>query len=319
MPLTPAARALIDALAAEAPAIETLTPEQARRASDERRSRAVVEIAPVHDVTDRLIPGPGGPLTVRVYRPSSDADLPAVVFFHGGGWVMCDLESHDAICRQMANEVEGLVVSVDYRCAPEHRWPAAAEDAYAATVWVAEHAADLGIDVTRIAVAGDSAGGNLAAVVTLMARDRRGPQLAFQLLVYPVTDHRFDTTSYVENADGYYVTRSAMQWYWSHYLGPEGDGDHHYVSPLRSPDLSGLPPALIITAEFDPLRDEGLAYADRLESAGVDTTASNYPGMFHGFFTLGTTLEEARRANSEAFGALVAALAPSTNPKGELR
>lgn len=317
MTLTPTARALIDSLVADGPAVETLTPEEARRASEERRARAAPAVEPIHSVEDSAFGGPGGEIGIRVYRPSDDAPLPAVVFFHGGGWVLCDLDSHDPICRRISKETGSIVVSVDYRRAPEHRFPAAVEDSYAAVAHLVDHAGELGIDPVRVAVAGDSAGGNLAAAAALMARDRGGPELAFQLLVYPITDHDFDTPSYRANSDGYYVTRAAMQWYWKQYLGHDGDADSPYASPLRCADLEGLPPALIITAEHDPLRDEGRRYAERLRDAGVAAALRDYPGMFHGFFTLGSMLPEARAANREAFEALVRAFASATTNQGD--
>jgi acetyl esterase len=193
-----------------------------------------------------------------------------------------------------------VVVSVDYRLAPEHKFPAAAEDAYAATVWVASHAEELAADVSRIVVAGDSAGGNLAAVAALMARDRGGPRLALQLLIYPVTDAACDTPSYRENADGYLLTASAMKWFWGHYLSDPGGGADPYASPLRAADLAGLAPALILTAEFDPLRDEAEAYATRLKEAGVVVRMKRYDGMIHGFFGMGDFLDRAAEAMAEA-------------------
>jgi acetyl esterase len=239
---------------------------------------------------------------------SAGAALPLVAFFHGGGWVLCGLDSHDEACRQLANGTGAIVMSVDYRLAPEHRFPTAAEDAYAATRWLADHGADLGGDPARLAVAGDSAGGNLAASVALMARDRGGPALVFQLLVYPVLDHSFDTGSYKENATGYFLTVDAMRWFWAQYLGPHGDGSDPYVSPLRAADLSGLPPAHVVTAEFDPLRDEGEAYAARLSAAGVPTEARRYDGAFHGFFSMTAVLDAAAAASAAAHTALRGAL-----------
>src|SRR5213078_1916119 len=204
-----------------------------------------------------------------------------------------------------------LVVSVDYRLAPEHRFPAAPEDCYAATRWLAEHAGSLGGDKGRIAVGGDSAGGNLAAVVALMARDRGGPKLAFQLLVYPATDTDFETRSYRENSEGYFLTRADMVWFWNHYAPRDEDRRNPYAAPLRAASLRGLPPALVITAEFDPLRDEGEAYGARLRDAGNQVLVKRYPGMIHGFFGMGTLLTQARTATKEAAGALRAAFGTS--------
>lgn len=306
MPLDPDARALIDALTDGVPPVEDLDPVEARRASDERRARAAqgIDPEPVARVEERSVATPHGAVPLRVYWPrTAGQGLPLVVYFHGGGWVICDLDSHDGLCRAMTNATDSIVVSVGYRRAPEHPFPAAAEDAYAATVWVAQHAEELGGDPQRISVAGDSAGGNLAAVTALMARDRGGPELAFQLLVYPITDCDFTTTSYQENAEGYYVTRAAMEWYWRHYL-QDADGTHPHASPLRADDHSGLPPAHVVTAEYDPLRDEGEAYAAALQEAGVPVTVRRYDGMFHGFFSLGAMLDGAKQANAEAFAAL---------------
>jgi acetyl esterase len=201
-----------------------------------------------------------------------------------------------------------VVVSVDYRLAPEHKFPAAAEDAYAATQWVADHADELGGDPDRIAVAGDSAGGNLAAVVALMARDRGGPPLRFQLLVYPVTDFSFDTDSYRENAEGYFLHRASMEWYWRQYLASDDDGIDPYASPLRADDVTGVPPAMVITAEYDPLRDEGEAYGRKLADAGVDVSIRRFDGMFHGFFSMGAFLDGAKQATDDAHAALRDAL-----------
>ena len=309
MPLDPQAKAVLDQMAALGlPAMITLSPEQARRQMEMRRAAAPPG-DPVAHVEDRAIPGPAGDIPIRIYTPEASGTLPVLVYFHGGGWVIGSIETHDATSRALANAAGCIVVSVDYRLAPEHKFPAAAEDAYAATKWVAESAAALGGDPRRIAVGGDSAGGNLAAAVCLMARDRGGPSLAYQVLIYPVTDYSFDTPSYRENAEGYLLTKDSMGWFWNHYLRDESDGRNPYASPLRAESLAGLPPALIITAEFDPLRDEGEAYADRLREAGVPVACSRYDGMIHGFVGLATVLDKGKLAVGEAAGALRAAFA----------
>jgi acetyl esterase len=259
---------------------------------------------PVARVENRSIPGPAGEIPVRIYAPESGRPLPVLVYFHGGGWVIGSLETHDAACRLLAKRAPAVVVSVDYRLAPEHKFPAAAEDCYAATRWVAENAAALGGDPSRLAVGGDSAGGNLAAVVSLMARDRKAPAIAFQLLVYPVTNWSYDTPSYRDNADGYLLTKDAMVWFWNHYLRDERDGANVYASPLRAENLSGLPPARVITAEFDPLRDEGEAYAARLHTAGVKVATRRYDGLIHGFFTMCAVFDQARQAIDDGAAAL---------------
>jgi acetyl esterase len=284
--------------------VETLTPEEARRASDERRAQAPVVPEPVAQVADRTIDGPGGPLRIRVYRPDSSTTPPVLVFFHGGGWVLCDLESHDPICRVLANRTGCVVVSVDYRRAPESRYPAAVEDAYAATRWVAGHADELNVDADRLVVFGDSAGGNLAAAVALMARDRGGPRIACQVLAYPVTDHDFDTGSYRDFGADHFLTTAAMRWYWDQYAPEPVDRDAPYLSPLRARDLGNLPPALVVSAECDPLRDEGLAYAQRLRDAGTEVEQTTYEGMIHGFFTMIGALDGARQAVADVVHSL---------------
>ncbi|WP_251330735.1 alpha/beta hydrolase [Haloplanus pelagicus] len=257
-------------------------------ARDALRDLLVSETPPDDDLTvrDLSIPGPGTdpetPLPIRTYSPPGE-DHPVLVYFHGGGWVRGDLDTHDGLCRLLAERVECTVVSVDYRRAPEHRFPAAVHDAYAATAWAAEHAGIVGGDPDRVAVGGDSAGGNLAAAVTLLARERGGPDVAHQVLLYPATDHAFDTDSYAENAEGYLLSRASMRWYWNRYLGDALDGANPYASPLQAPELGGLPSATVITAGYDPLRDEGAAYADRLRAAGVPVTHKNYPEMVHVF------------------------------------
>lgn len=255
-------------------------------------------------VRDLSIPGPEGPtttLSVRAYTPPEapgsprDDERPVLVYFHGGGWVRGDLDTHDGLCRLLAGAADCVVVSVDYRRAPEYPFPTPVHDAYAATAWAAEHAELVGGDPDRIAVGGDSAGGNLAAAVTLLARERDGPDIGHQTLLYPVTDYDLDTDSYHENADGYLLSRASMRWYWDRYLDDAMDGANPYASPLRAPDLSGLPSATVVTAGYDPLRDEGAAYADRLREAGVTVTHANYPGMVHVFASF-PDLQRARDA-----------------------
>jgi acetyl esterase len=307
MALDPQARALLDQLAAlGAPPLHEQTPQAARATM-----AAGYAVRPpgedVAKVENRTIPGPNGPIPVRVYSPESSRALPIVVYYHGGGWVIGDLDYQDTACRYIANHTPACVVSVDYRLAPEHKFPAPFDDSYAALEWVAANAASIGGDAGRIAVAGDSAGGNLAAAVAIKARDAGGPALAHQLLVYPVTNHSYDTPSYSENAEGYLLTREAMRWFWNHYLNHEGEGGDMRASPLRVADAAGLPAATIITAGFDPLRDEGKAYAERLRAAGVPVRHSNYESMIHGFYGLAHVLTEGQRAHEESVQVLRAA------------
>ncbi len=276
-----------------------VSPEAARE-MHRVASAAAGAPAPVKNVEDRGIPGPGGEIPVRIYTPASTEPLPALVYFHGGGWVIGDLDTHDSTCRTLANSAQCVVVSVGYRLAPEHKFPAAVDDAYAATAWVADHAEEIGVDKRRVAVGGDSAGGNLAAVVALIARGKNAPRLAYQLLVYPITNYDFETESYRDNAEGHFLTRDAMKWYWAHYTRSEADGLDPRSSPLRADDLVGLPPALVITAEFDPLRDEGEAYAARLRDDGVPVTVTRYDGMIHGFWQMAALLQQSRDALQQA-------------------
>jgi len=322
MPLDPQAANFLNKLAAvRVPPPHTLSVAEAR-AQVMPVFGAQAEVA---RIKDRQIPGPGGELAIRLYEPTAgvsaagasskerqgagaEAGRPAILFFHGGGWVLCNLGTHDALCRLLAQTTGCTVVSVDYRLAPEHRFPAAAEDCYAATAWVAEHARELGIRRDRLAVAGDSAGGNLAAAVALMARDRGGPALACQLLIYPITDHVFDTRSYLENAEGYGLARQTMIWFWDQYVPHAADRDNPYAAPLRANDLARLPAAYVLTVEYDPLRDEGEAYAGRLEKAGVPVQSVRLPGMIHGFLRrtndfhqVETTLQQMREVLEWAF------------------
>jgi acetyl esterase len=309
MALDPQARMLLDQIAGMGmPPLDSLPVPQARESVTTLATMSG-EPEPVARVENRAVPGPAGDIPVRVYTPAGSGPFPVLVFFHGGGWVICNLDTHDGICRKLTNAAGCVVVSVDYRLAPEHRFPAPVEDAYAATRWVAANAAALGGDPARVAIGGDSAGGNLTAVAALMARDRGGPALVFQLLVYPVTDAPDGTASYRDNADGYFLTADTMRWYWGHYVGADTGNRHPYACPLRASDLRGLPPALVITAEYDPLRDEGEAYAARLREAGVPVTLSRYDGMIHAFFSMGGLLDQGERAVAEAAAALRAAFA----------
>ncbi|RDI54325.1 alpha/beta hydrolase [Nocardia mexicana] len=314
MPMTPQTRAVVDAAAAAFPRLgtEVVDAAEARRLLAARPAPPREPIL-VAAVDNRTVPGPAGApaVPVRLYRPlDTVGPLPIVVFCHGGGFVICSLDSHDRFCRSMANATGALVISVDYRQAPEHRFPAAAEDAYAALCWAAEHAESLGGDPARIAVAGDSAGGNLATVTALMSRDRGGPDIAFQLLMYAMLDPACDTDSYRDNAEGYFTTAAHLRWFWTQYLN--GDRDNPYLNPLRA-NVSGLPPAHMVTAEFDPLRDEGEAYGQLLRRAGVEADIHRYDDTFHGFMSMADHLPAARRANTTAFAALRSAL--SANPR----
>lgn len=296
MPLDPQARRYLDQMAAlGAPAAGTVPVAQTREIS---RARSVMT------VSDVSCPGPAGPIPLRVYTPPGPRPHPVLVYFHGGGWVTGDLDSSDTRCRILADWARCLVVSVDYRLAPEHPFPAAADDSFAATTWVAEHAAELGADPRRIAVGGDSAGGNLAAVVALMARDRGGPSLVFQYLVYPVVDCDLDRPSHKDNGRGYGLTREGMAWYFEQYVPDAARRTDPLVSPIRAKDLSGLPPALVITAEFDPLRDEGEAYAEALRAAGVPVTVTRYDGMVHGFVSQAREFDKGKQAVLESVAAL---------------
>jgi acetyl esterase len=310
MPLAPAARNLFDVMeAAGTRPLWELSLEEARS----KRDLFGIPDEPVSiaRVEDRTIPGPGGDLPVRIYTPDASEPRPLIAYFHGGGFVFCSLDTHDNTCRRLANATGAVVVSVDYRLGPEHRFPAALDDCYAATAWVHNHANELGADAARLVVGGDSAGGNLAAGTTLMARDAGGPPIRFQLLVYPVIDASCNTASYAENGEGYFLTAQAMRWFWEQYLGADGDPNAPFASPIRA-ELSGLPRAYVVTAEYDPLRDEGEAYADSLRAAGVDAKATRYDGMIHGFWSKPTFFPEADQAMAEIAVALNGALAAAT-------
>lgn len=307
MALDPQAKALLDALAQlGGPPILESEPAEVREAMAAMEAMSDASDEEVREVVDRTIPGPGGDLPVRIYTPvlaTEGAPQACLVWYHGGGWVIGDLDTTDGVCRALCGRAAATVISVDYRLAPEHPYPAALDDAEAAFDWVRDHAEDLYLAPDRIAVGGDSAGGNLAALV---AQSRRG-QVAFQLLIYPATDLTNSHPSHEENAEGYLLTRDHMVWFTQHYLGDHDRTDPR-VSPLHAGDLSGVAPAFVLTAEFDPLRDEGEAYAARLEDAGVEVAARRYDGMIHAFFGLRGAIDRADEALDEAAAALTRAL-----------
>lgn len=296
--------------AAKLPPIEALTPAEARMQINAMSRARGGEPAPIGRVEDRAVPGASGDLGLRVYWPNAEGPHPAVLYFHGGGHVIGDLDTHDTIARNLCAGAEAVVVSVDYRMGPEDRFPAAVEDAWTALQWLAASAPALRADPARIAVCGDSAGANLATVAALLARDAGGPGIRFQALVYPVTDYGLRSESYERYASGYGVlTRAAMEWFRDHYLrGPADAGDWR-ASPLRAPDFEGLAPALVVTAQCDVLRDDGARYAEALGRAGVPVEHREYPGMIHGFFGMAPDIDDAVDAQRLVAGTLKRALA----------
>jgi acetyl esterase len=307
MAVDPQVQAILDLLARTNPGdLSTLDVAAARKLREERR----LPPGPDAQVDDHSMAGPGGPLKVRRYRPpDARGKLGALVYFHGGGFVLGSIEGHDALCRQLAVSAGCAVLSVEYRLAPEHKFPAAVDDASTATAWVHANASRLDVDPARIAIGGDSAGATLATVAAVLAKRNGGQPLILQVLLYPVTDLRtLDTPSYLENASGYFLTRSAMGWFRDHYLSSEAERANPLASPLAAQDLSGLPPALVITAEYDPLRDEGEAYARALQAAGVRVTVHRYAGMIHGFVSMYAFVDAGRVAVTQVTDALRAAL-----------
>ena len=303
--LDPQAKVILDFMAESGFTFEGKTPEELREGMGLTAMPSPIELA---SITDRTIPGPAGEIPVRIYRPSTDAGLPVTVFFHGGGWVVGDLESHDHCCRVIAAKADCVGVAIDYRLAPEAKFPAAIDDAWAATEWVATHGDELNVDASRLAVAGDSAGGNLAAVVANISRDHEHVEIIQQALIYPVTDGTCDRPSMTENAEGYLLSRNAMDWFHEHYTVTVEDLSDPRYSPIFS-DLAGAPPAVVVTAGFDPLRDQGNAYAAKLVEAGVDVDHMEYAGMFHGFFSMDAGLNVALEAQDQVAAALKDAFA----------
>jgi acetyl esterase len=300
--LDPSANFVLEAFkAANRPKLETLSAQEARAASALGREAVQPPPPELKAVDNITVPTPDGPIPVRVYTPKTltKSPAPALIFYHGGGWVICDLDSHDVVCRQMADQAGFKVFSIDYRLAPEHKFPAAAIDCIAATRWIVANAAKFDIDTGRIFVGGDSAGGNLTAVVTIEARDNGGPKLAGQVLVYPATDMGMRHASQNNPDMDVLLSGVLMRWFINHYLNSAADADDWRASPLRIKDMKGLPPAFVIIAGADPLRDEGLEYRDRLKDAGIDVTYVEYPGQFHGFWTMGKLVPEANKLSSE--------------------
>lgn len=298
--LDPQAQALLDLIRQRnIPSTHELSPADARAAYRDRRGYSQPAPPDVASVRDVAVPGPLGDIMLREYRPAGSAPgqvLPALVYYHGGGWVIGDLDTHDVLCRELANGAGCAVYAVDYRMGPEHRFPAAVDDALAATRWVFDQASTLAVDPARVALGGDSAGGNLAAVVALALRDTAGaPRPVFQLLIYPATDMHPDTPSHAENGDGYLLTRDVIAYFQSHYLDASQRPDWR-ASPLLAANHAGLPPALVLTAGYDPLRDEGRAYADTLSAAGVPTQYVCFSRQIHGFILMGRIIDEANTA-----------------------
>ncbi len=311
MPLDPLLKAFLDQLEAQpTPKVWELEPAAAREAFVALMQLAGPKDVPIGKVTNLVVPSPNGDIPARSYTPvaAGGEPLPTLIFFHGGGFVIGSVETHDGLCRMLANLSACRVISVEYRLSPEHRFPAAVEDAFAATSWIEKNAAQIGVDATRLAVGGDSAGANLAAVVAQMARDAGAPKLAFQMLLFPVTHLSADTVSRREFAEGYFLEGKAIEWFFNHYVAQETDRSDPRASPALAEKVTGMPPAYIMVAGFDPLHDEGVEYAEKLRAAGVAVTLGDYPDMVHDFIYLQTVLPQAAEALAAAAGALKSAL-----------
>lgn len=297
--------------ATPAPKLWEVSAPQAREMYHGMREAFDVKGAPIGKIDSVEIPGPGGPLAARIYTPVglTGRVTPACVFYHGGGWVIGDLDTHDGICRMLANESGCRIVAVDYRLAPENKFPAAFDDAYATLLWVEKNAMDHSINPNRIAVAGDSAGGNLAAAVAIHAKLKGGPQIAYQVLIYPVTQARAETASMHDLATGFFLEKASMDWFCDMYLEPGADLTDYRVSPLSAKDVTGVAPAMVLVAGFDPLKDEGKQYAAKLKAAGVQTDLIEYPSMTHGFITMGGVVTQTAQAAKDIGKALARELA----------
>ncbi len=315
MPLDPQVQAIRDQLEREnAPRLYTMSIPAARAADLAAVRAGAGDAEPVARVANRVIPGPATDLPIRIYWPDRAGPCPLLVYFFGGGWSLGTIDTCDGVCRQLTNAAGCVTIAAGYRLAPEHKFPAAVHDCHAATSWVASHAAEFGADPARLAVGGDSAGGNLVAAVTLLARDQGGPAIIHQLLVYPNTDYQAENPSMRAGTDPYLFNVTAVEWYWGMYLASSEHGTNPLASPLRAADLAGLPPATVITAEYDPLRDEGEAYAARLADAGVGVELTRYEGMIHGFFTMSGVLDQARNAVMHAARRLSESFATASAP-----
>ncbi len=310
MTLHPQVRALMDQREALGfPDIHDITPEEARANARTGKAAIPAVAEPVGEISEQTIPGPADDIPIRIYRPTTEGPHPLIMLFHGGGWVVGDLDSEDSTSRGLVNRVNAVLVSVDYRMAPENVFPAAPDDCYAATVWAVEHADELGVDASNLAVAGTSAGGNLSAAVSQMTRDRGGPVIKHQVLFCPVIDHNYTRPSWTANAEGFGLTADGMKWFWDQYLESDADGKNPYASPIQAKDLTGLADTTVIAAEYDILLDEAADYATALKAAGNDVTYTEYPGMVHGFNGVFGLVDAAVEACTEASNRILASFA----------
>jgi acetyl esterase len=311
MALDPVMKMILDQMAAQpGPKMHELSAPEARAMFTGLMEVAGPKDVPIGKIVNLTCPGPAGEIPLRVYTPVAPAAdaLPTLVYYHGGGFVIGDLDTHDGLCRLLANEASVRVIAVDYRLAPEHKFPAAVEDAFAALTYIETHVAELGVDANRLAVGGDSAGGALAAIVAQMAKEVGDPKIAFQLLLFPVTQIGATTASLEKFAEGYFLERAGLDWFFANYLPPGADKSDPKVSPMAASSLAGLPPAYLMTAECDPLHDEGVTYAAKLREAGVDVVVADHAGLVHDFIYLQAMLPQAAQAMKEAAGAVSAAL-----------